>query len=89
MGGRRQVPVTGVAAVILRRLRELHFAGPTVHVPEFKVLAEFGVLFLLFSTGLNCSLPQLHAMRHQSSASVRRRVHWPLLSWPRRRGWLA
>lgn len=40
-------------------------AGPTVHVPEFKVLAEFGVVFLLFSIGLNYSLPQLHAMRHQ------------------------
>jgi CPA2 family monovalent cation:H+ antiporter-2 len=29
------------------------------------VLAEFGVVFLLFSIGLNYSLPQLHAMRHQ------------------------
>ncbi len=42
-----------------------HTAGPTVHVPEFKALAEFGVVFLLFSIGLNYSLPQLHAMRHQ------------------------
>jgi CPA2 family monovalent cation:H+ antiporter-2 len=42
-----------------------HTAGPTVHVPEFTVLAEFGVVFLLFSIGLNYSLPQLHAMRHQ------------------------
>ena len=42
-----------------------HTAGPTVHVSEFKVLAEFGVVFLLFSIGLNYSLPQLHAMRHQ------------------------
>ena len=42
-----------------------HTAGPTVNVPEFKVLAEFGVVFLLFSIGLNYSLPQLHAMRHQ------------------------
>ncbi len=40
-------------------------AGPTVHVSEFKLLAEFGVVFLLFSIGLNYSLPQLHAMRHQ------------------------
>lgn len=39
--------------------------GLTVYVPEFKVLAEFGVVFLLFSIGLNYSLPQLHAMRHQ------------------------
>jgi CPA2 family monovalent cation:H+ antiporter-2 len=42
-----------------------HTAGPTVHVPEFKALAEFGVVFLLFSIGLNYSLPQLHALRHQ------------------------
>lgn len=40
-------------------------AGPTVQVSEFNVLAEFGVVFLLFSIGLNYSLPQLHAMRHQ------------------------
>ncbi|MDP2170624.1 MAG: cation:proton antiporter [Rhodocyclaceae bacterium] len=42
-----------------------HTAGPTVHVTEFKALAEFGVVFLLFTIGLNYSLPQLHAMRHQ------------------------
>ncbi|MCO6411479.1 MAG: cation:proton antiporter [Thiogranum sp.] len=40
-------------------------AGPTFQVPEFKVLAEFGVVFLLFTIGLNYSLPQLHALRHQ------------------------
>lgn len=42
-----------------------HTAGPTVHVAEFKTLAEFGVVFLLFTIGLNFSLPQLHALRHQ------------------------
>ena len=42
-----------------------HTAGPTVNVPEFKALAEFGVVFLLFTIGLNFSLPQLHALRHQ------------------------
>lgn len=42
-----------------------HTAGPTVHVPEFAALAEFGVVFLLFTIGLNFSLPQLHALRHQ------------------------
>jgi CPA2 family monovalent cation:H+ antiporter-2 len=30
-----------------------HTAGPTVNVAGFKVLAEFGVVFLLFSIGLN------------------------------------
>lgn len=42
-----------------------HTVGPTVQVPEFKVLAEFGVVFLLFTIGLNYSLPQLHALRNQ------------------------
>lgn len=42
-----------------------HTAGPTVHLAGMKAVAEFGVVFLLFSIGLNYSLPQLHAMRHQ------------------------
>jgi monovalent cation:H+ antiporter-2, CPA2 family len=42
-----------------------HTVGPTVYVPEFDALAEFGVVFLLFTIGLNFSLPQLHALRHQ------------------------
>ena len=42
-----------------------HTIGPTIYVPEFKALAEFGVVFLLFTIGLNYSLPQLHALRHQ------------------------
>jgi len=39
--------------------------GPSVYVPEFQTLAEFGVVFLLFTIGLNFSLPQLHALRHR------------------------
>jgi CPA2 family monovalent cation:H+ antiporter-2 len=39
--------------------------GPTVSLPELGTLAEFGVVFLLFTIGLNFSLPQLHALRHQ------------------------
>ncbi|MCG3200997.1 MAG: Glutathione-regulated potassium-efflux system protein KefC [Gammaproteobacteria bacterium] len=42
-----------------------HTLGPTVSIPEFETLAEFGVVFLLFTIGLNFSLPQLQAMRHQ------------------------
>lgn len=42
-----------------------HTAGPTVQVPEFRALAEFGVVFLLFTIGLNYSLPQLYALRNQ------------------------
>lgn len=39
--------------------------GPVVDVPQIQVLAEFGIVFLLFTIGLNFSLPQLHALRHQ------------------------
>ena len=42
-----------------------HTLGPTVSIPEFQTLAEFGVVFLLFTIGLNFSLPQLQALRHQ------------------------
>jgi len=42
-----------------------HTLGPTVSVPEFATLAEFGVVFLLFTIGLSFSLPQLQALRHQ------------------------
>lgn len=39
--------------------------GPVVDVPQIEQLAEFGIVFLLFTIGLNFSLPQLHALRHQ------------------------
>ena len=39
--------------------------GPTVHIPELETWAEFGVVFLLFTIGLNYSLPQLQALRHR------------------------
>ena len=42
-----------------------HTIGPTIHVAGFEVIAEFGVVFLLFSIGLSYSLPQLLALRHQ------------------------
>ncbi|MDP3211763.1 cation:proton antiporter [Methylotenera sp.] len=42
-----------------------HTLGPMVSIPEFQTLAEFGIVFLLFTIGLNFSLPQLHALRHQ------------------------
>jgi len=39
--------------------------GPTLSILGFQTLAEFGVVFLLFTIGLNYSLPQLQALRHQ------------------------
>ena len=42
-----------------------HTIGPVVSMPGLETLAEFGVVFLLFTIGLNFSLPQIHALRHQ------------------------
>lgn len=42
-----------------------HTMGPIVSMPELGVLAEFGLVFLLFTIGLNFSLPQIYALRHQ------------------------
>lgn len=42
-----------------------HTIGPVVAMPGMEALAEFGVVFLLFTIGLNFSLPQIHALRHQ------------------------
>lgn len=39
--------------------------GPVVSMPGLQALAEFGVVFLLFTIGLNFSLPRIHALRHQ------------------------
>ncbi len=41
-----------------------HTAGPVIEPEPLRSLAEFGIVFLLFSTGLNFSLPQIHALRH-------------------------
>lgn len=42
-----------------------HTTGPVIESGELRLLAEFGIVFLLFTIGLNFSLPQLHALRHQ------------------------
>lgn len=42
-----------------------HTMGPVVSMPELHALAEFGVVFLLFTIGLNYSIPELNALRHQ------------------------
>jgi len=39
--------------------------GPEVSMPELQTLAEFGVVFLLFTIGLNYSIPELNALRNQ------------------------
>lgn len=42
-----------------------HTPGIVFDMPQMTLLAEFGIVFLLFTIGLNFSLPQIHALRHQ------------------------
>lgn len=39
--------------------------GPVIDTQQVHALAEFGIVFLLFTIGLSFSLPQIHALRHQ------------------------
>lgn len=41
-----------------------HTLGPTIDPAPIQAIAEFGIVFLLFTIGLNFSLPQIHALRH-------------------------
>lgn len=42
-----------------------HTMGPALDMPQLSAIAEFGVVFLLFSIGLSYSLPQINALRGQ------------------------
>ncbi|HSN73259.1 MAG TPA: cation:proton antiporter, partial [Steroidobacteraceae bacterium] len=39
--------------------------GPVIEGHQLRLLAEFGIVFLLFTIGLNFSLPQIRALRNQ------------------------
>jgi CPA2 family monovalent cation:H+ antiporter-2 len=41
-----------------------HTAGPVLDAQPIRALAEFGIVFLLFTIGLSFSLPQIHALRN-------------------------
>lgn len=41
-----------------------HTGGPVIENEEIHGAAEFGIVFLMFTIGLNLSLPQVHALRH-------------------------
>lgn len=41
-----------------------HTAGPVVADETIRVIAEFGIVFLLFTIGLSFSMPQIYALRH-------------------------
>lgn len=42
-----------------------HTGGPVLDAEKITFLAEFGIVFLLFTVGLSYSIPQIHALRHQ------------------------
>lgn len=37
--------------------------GPVIDISQIRALAEFGIVFLLFTIGLNFSLPEIYALR--------------------------
>ncbi len=61
---RLHVP-TSLAYLAVGVLLGPHTAGPVVDGTQVRALAEFGIVFLLFTIGLNFALPQLMALRHQ------------------------
>ena len=56
---------TSLAYLLVGVLLGPHTTGPVISDQPIRLLAEFGIVFLLFTIGLNFSLPQLHALRHQ------------------------
>lgn len=59
---RLRVP-TVLAYLLVGVLVGPHTPGPIVDPAPMKVLAEFGIVFLLFTIGLSFSIPQIRAMR--------------------------
>ncbi|XUO88567.1 cation:proton antiporter [Halomonas sp. KM072] len=41
-----------------------HTAGPAIDTTYIQAIAEFGIVFLLFTIGLSFPLPQIYALRH-------------------------
>ncbi|WP_434985844.1 cation:proton antiporter domain-containing protein [Vreelandella zhaodongensis] len=41
-----------------------HTAGPALETTYIQMIAEFGIVFLLFTIGLSFPLPQVYALRH-------------------------
>jgi CPA2 family monovalent cation:H+ antiporter-2 len=60
---RLQVP-TILAYLLVGVLVGPHTPGPIIDPAPLRALAEFGIVFLLFTIGLSFSLPQLHSLRH-------------------------
>jgi CPA2 family monovalent cation:H+ antiporter-2 len=61
---RLQIP-SSLGYVLVGLILGPYTIGPVVYMPQLNALAEFGIVFLLFTIGLSFSLPQIHALRHQ------------------------
>ena len=60
---RLRIP-TSLAYLLVGLILGPHTAGPALQTATVQALAEFGIVFLLFTVGLNYSLPQIHALRN-------------------------
>jgi CPA2 family monovalent cation:H+ antiporter-2 len=60
---RRHVP-SSLAYLLVGALLGPHATGLITNADTIRVVAEFGIVFLLFTIGLNFSLPQIYALRH-------------------------
>lgn len=61
---RLRIP-TSLGYLLVGVLLGAHTVGPVVSMPELEGLAEFGVVFLLFTIGLNFSLPQMDTLKNK------------------------
>lgn len=61
---RLQVP-SSIAYLLVGVILGPYTAGPVVDAQPIRGIAQFGIVFLLFTIGLNFSLPQIRALRHQ------------------------
>ncbi len=61
---RLHVP-TSLGYLLVGMIVSPYTMGPVVSMPELEALAQFGVVFLLFTIGLDFSLPQMRALRKQ------------------------
>ncbi|HET6374698.1 MAG TPA: cation:proton antiporter [Methylocella sp.] len=59
---RLRIP-TSLAYLLVGLILGPYTMGPVVDLPQIKALAEFGIVFLLFTIGLNFSVPELHSQR--------------------------
>ncbi|MBK9244512.1 MAG: cation:proton antiporter [Burkholderiales bacterium] len=60
---RRRVP-SSLAYLLVGAALGPHAAGLISNAETIRLVAEFGIVFLLFTIGLNFSLPQIYALRH-------------------------